>query len=72
MFTLVHAIIIIILYLTSVKIQINDKINYKSHSLQLGWVYLHRIDIYNSARKYVRIVRDRNSRLISEFCTEYA
>ena len=28
--------IIIVLYLTLVKIQINDKTNYKSHSLKLG------------------------------------
>ena len=31
-----HFIIIIVLYLTSVKIQINDKTNYKSHSLHVG------------------------------------
>ena len=29
-------VIIIIIYLTSAKIQANDKTNYKSHSLQLG------------------------------------
>ena len=32
----VIVIIIIIIYLTSAKIQVNDKTNYKSHSLQLG------------------------------------
>ena len=33
---IVIIIIVIVLYLTSVIIHINDKTNYKSHSLQLG------------------------------------
>ena len=33
---IIVAIIIIVLYLTSVKLYVNDKTNCKSHSLQLG------------------------------------
>ena len=33
---IIVVIIVVVLYLTSVIIHINDKINYKSHSLKLG------------------------------------